>query len=63
MSVSREPLRTGSLFSGIGGFELGLEVVDGLPGRAHRLRALGNAIVPQIATFLGQCLLRAEGRL
>lgn len=34
----------GSLFSGIGGLEL---------GRAARLKALGNAVVPQCAEVVG----------
>ena len=31
-------------------------VVNGLPGRAHRLRGLGNAIVPQIAEEIGKAI-------
>ena len=34
-------------------------VADGISGRAHRLRGLGNAIVPQIAEEIGKAILKA----
>lgn len=35
-------------------------VAHGVPDRAHRLRALGNAIVPQVATLIGQAILQSR---
>ena len=36
-------------------------VVNGLPSRAHRIRGLGNAIVPQIATMIGNAIWDNSG--
>jgi DNA (cytosine-5)-methyltransferase 1 len=33
-------------------------VADGIPNRIHRLRALGNSIVPQIAETIGRAIMR-----
>jgi len=33
-------------------------VANGVPNRVHRLKALGNAIVPQMAYYIGQALLK-----
>jgi DNA (cytosine-5)-methyltransferase 1 len=33
---------------------------DGLPGRPQRLRALGNALVPAIAEFIGRRVIARE---
>ena len=37
-----------------------LRVVDGVPARVDRLRALGNAIVPQIAEWIGRQITHAQ---
>ena len=36
-------------------------VANGVSGRVYRLRALGNSIVPQIATEIGHAIIKAEG--
>ena len=36
-------------------------VADGVQGRTHRLKGLGNAIVPQIAEEIGHAIIKAEG--
>jgi len=35
-------------------------VVDGVPQRAHRVGALGNAVVPQIPELIGRAILASE---
>jgi DNA (cytosine-5)-methyltransferase 1 len=35
---------------------------DGLPGNVDALRALGNAVVPQIPEIIGRAIMQAEGR-
>lgn len=38
-------------------------VVNGLPNRSHRLRCLGNAVVPQIPQLIVSQLINLEGRV
>ena len=35
-------------------------VVNGIPNRSHRLKALGNAVVPQIPEIIGRIILETE---
>ena len=36
-------------------------VVDGIPSRAHRVKALGNSVTPQIPELIGRALINAGG--
>jgi DNA (cytosine-5)-methyltransferase 1 len=38
-------------------------VANGIPGRVHRLKALGNSIVPQIAEEIGKAIMKAENEV
>jgi DNA (cytosine-5)-methyltransferase 1 len=33
---------------------------DGIPGRLDRIRALGNAVVPQIPEIIGRAIMEIE---
>jgi hypothetical protein len=35
-------------------------VADGIPDRAHRIKGLGNAVVPQIPELIGRAILEVE---
>ena len=38
-------------------------VANGVPGRVHRLKALGNSIVPKIAEEIGRAIMKAENEV
>jgi hypothetical protein len=38
-------------------------VAHGIPERVHRVRSLGNSIVPQLAEWIGECILIREYEL
>ena len=36
-------------------------MANGIPNQLHRIKALGNAIVPQVAQFVGECVMAHNG--
>lgn len=59
-STSRSEERQGQVDQGWWEFEPNVgRVAHGVPGRVHRLKALGNSIVPQIAEKIGRALIKA----
>jgi len=51
----------GGWASGFWDIEPGVgQLADGVRNRSHRLRALGNAVVPQVVTLLGEAILASE---
>ncbi len=63
-SSTQEVSRDGSSVSGEGSWwhtepDVG-RVAHGIPGRVHRLKALGNSIVPKIAEEIGKAIMEAE---
>lgn len=36
-----------------------LGVCDGFPGRVDRIKALGNAVVPQIPELIGRAIIKS----
>ena len=38
-------------------------VANGVPGRVHRLKGLGNSIVPKIAEEIGRAIMKAENEM
>ena len=63
-SSTQEVFRDGSSVSGEGSWwhvepDVG-RVAHGVPGRVHRLKSLGNSIVPKIAEEIGKAIMEAE---
>lgn len=64
-SFARHAARCRGAFSGIADRQDGasqswiLRSVHGIPDRAHRVRTLGNAVVPQVAEWIGHQIMEA----
>jgi DNA (cytosine-5)-methyltransferase 1 len=57
------PILTGSALQDFGQWETEPSVgrvADGIPDWSHRIRSLGNAVVPQIPELIGRAILEAE---
>jgi len=55
-----KPMRIGDIWaveSDVG------RVANGIPNRSHRIKCLGNAVVPQIAQIIGQTIMRYEAEI
>ena len=66
-SQTQEISRDGSSLSGEGSWwhvepDVG-RVAHGVPGRVHRLKALGNSIVPKIAEEIGKAIIEADNEM
>jgi len=60
-STSSSEERQGQVGQGWWEFEPNVgRVAHGVPGRVHRLKALGNSIVPQIAEEIGRAIIKAS---
>lgn len=58
--VVERPLR------GQGWWEIGpavFRVANGFPGRVDRIKALGNAVVPQVAEWIGRRIMEADAKI
>ena len=60
-NVQSEPRRSSENFREIWAVEPGMgRVADGIPRRVAKLKALGNAVVPQICMMIGRAILEFE---
>lgn len=60
-NVQSEPRRSSENFREIWAVEPGMgRVADGIPRRVAKLKALGNAVVPQIPMMIGRAILEFE---